>query len=385
MKKLLSTSAILGALAISASSANAANLQVNVGGFLDFQAGYTSDDIVGDSSVATDNDDNKINFNNDTEVQFTVEGKGDNGLEYGAVVELEADINAGDQAGDGGANADKTYLFVQGGWGRAELGGNTDSSEALSVNTSRFASATGGVDGDFYRYLSANNPGGTNAFIVSPDLPIAEAGVGATGATANDEDATKVTYYTPRFSGFQAGVSYIPNSQATGVAAINETGYENVWTGGVNYSGEFSGVGVKAAITGQTGDAKDQTVIAEDLSAWDAGLNVSFSGFTVGGSYGDWTDSLGTNTDAEYYDIGAGYASGPFSVSVTYLNSDVDAGVAGTDDDEFDNLSVGADYQLAPGLVPYIEASFFDFDSNGTGVANDNDGTVVLVGTELTF
>ncbi len=381
MKKLLSTTAILGALAFSATPAEAANLQVNVGGFLDFQAGYIDDDV--NESLPGHN---KVTFNNDAEIHFTVEGKADNGLEYGAVIELEADIGNTDNQQNGGLNADKTYLFVQGGWGRVELGGNTDAAEALSVNSSTFASATGGIDGDFYRYLPS--AAGLNGFFIRPDLPLAHNGGGLGFNPGTDEDATKITYYTPRFSGFQAGVSYIPQSEDIGTAvpaagAVGEV--EHVFSGGINYSADFDTVGVKAAITGQTGDAK-RSLTGEDLRAWDAGVNVSFSGFTVGGSYADIDESpaFGPGTDARSWDVGVGYAAGPFSVSATYFDSEVDFG--GGVENDFQNLSIGVDYQLAPGLVPYAEVSFFDADSDaGAPAGVSNDGTIVLIGTELTF
>lgn len=383
MKKLLSTTAIIGAVAF-ATSASAADLQVNVGGFLDFQAGYTQDDIIGDGGAgAAQRDASVANFNNDTEIHFSIDGKADNGLEYGAVIELEADINAGD-AQDGGTNADKTYIFLQGGWGRVELGGNTDASEALSVNTSTFASATGGVDGDFYRYTDIGNAGGAGgtltgfAGIIRPDLPIANAG----NAAGTNEDATKITYYSPRFAGFQAGVSYAPNSGSTGVTVPgNASTFEDVLTGGINYAAQWDSIGFKAAITGQTAEAK--AVGAQvDLGAWDAGVNVTFAGFTVGGSYGDWDDALGVNTDSDYWDIGLGYEFGAFSASATYLDSTAETGAV---EDEFENIVLGIDYKLAPGLVPYAEVSFFEFDGSGAGIANDNEGTVFILGTELSF
>ena len=51
-------------------------------------------------------------------------------------------------------------------------------------------------------------------------------------------------------------------------------------------------------------------------------------------------------------------------------------------------MSIGADYKLAPGLVPYVEVSFFEADDNVTDVAGaseDNEGTVFIVGTALNF
>jgi predicted porin len=392
MKKLLTTSAILSAVAF-ASSANAADLQVNVGGFLDFQAGYTSDDLIGAGADQR----NDINFGNDAEIHFSVDGKADNGLEYGAVIELEADISqstaaAGDNS-DNGFNADKTFVFLQGGFGRVELGGNTGAEEALSVNTSTFASATGGVDGDFYRFTAAP----TNfAGITAPDLALASSGNGGAVSGSNvNEDATKITYYTPRVSGFQAGVSFIPNTEAVGQTTLGTNGYENIWTAGVNYSGDFDGVGVKVAATGIRGSNAEKTAAStDDLEGYDVGANVSFSGFTVGGSYGSFQDVRLTDgvpalnnatSEASYWDAGVGYEMGAYSASVTYLDSSVDSSAA-NDRDDFSNLVVGVDYKLAPGLTPYAEVAFFDYDSgNGATTASDNSGTVVIVGTELSF
>lgn len=382
-KTLLTTTAILGALA--STGAQAGNLQVNVGGFVDFQAGYVSDDIVGDSQGGGLANNNETNFNTDAEIHFIVEGTADNGLEYGAVVELEADVGATTDTDAAGNNADKAYVYLQGGWGRVELGENTGAEAALSVNTASFASATGGVDGDWYRYAAAPTGGGTNGFITEPDLVLANGGTASAVGEGADEDATKITYYSPRFSGFQVGVSYIPNSGDTvrqGGAVAATADNEDVFTGGINFTEQFDEIGVAASVTGLKGDDKTPGGNA-DLEGYAAGVNLTFAGFTAGGSYGEWEDVFGTGVDAEYFDLGLGYAAGPWSVSATYLNSEVDA--AGTVADEFDNLVVGADYQLAPGLVPYAEVSFFEYDSAGTGVANDNEGTVFILGTELTF
>ncbi|PIR31991.1 MAG: hypothetical protein COV36_05760 [Alphaproteobacteria bacterium CG11_big_fil_rev_8_21_14_0_20_44_7] len=378
-KTLLSTSAILAAFGIAA-GAQASNLQVNVGGYIDFQAGHVSDDIVGEGA----NVQNETEFNTDSEIHFVVEGVADNGLEYGAVIELEADVD-GQDGYDSGANADKAYIYLQGGWGRVELGENTDAAEALSVNTSNFASATGGVDGDWYRYAGL---AGGETFIIKPDLHLAHSGNATNlngGETAN-EDATKVTYYSPRFSGFQVGLSYVPNTGDASPTLFNGQGVtdnEDLFAAGINYTGQFDEVGLAAAITGVTGDDKTVGGTA-DIEGWDAGINVTFSGFTIGGSYGDWQDTLGTTTDANYFDIGLGYASGPWSISATYLESEIDRAGA-TNDDDFDNFVIGADYQLAPGLVPYAEVSFFDMDADNAVSTQDNEGTVIMLGTQLTF
>ena len=394
MKKLLSTTAFLGALALTAGSAEAANLQVNVGGFVDFQAAYIDDDRVGDDTPASAaSDANRVNFNTDTEIHFTVEGVADNGLEYGAVIELEADVDNTDVAQNGGDESDKAYLFAQGGWGRVELGNNTDAAEALSVNSATFASGTGGVDGDFYRYAFA--PASTSGFVVRPDLPIANAGNGA----AINEDGTRVTYYTPRIAGFQGGVSYTPNSGDVGTAAVSGAGFQNVVSGGVNFTTQYDQFAIKLAAAAEIGDEKtDDAFGNEHLGSWEVGGNVSFAGFTVGGSYADLgqiitstpaAGGLGIATavvvdDANYWDAGVGYAFGPWSASATYFESEVD-NLGATGDNEFTNLVIGTDYKLAPGLVPYAEVSFFEYEGVTGGAADNNDGTAVIVGTQLTF
>jgi hypothetical protein len=362
MKKfLLGTTALIGAATLFASAAHAEGPAVTLGGFVDFQAGYVDQDLDATGTVGG----RDLKFQNDTEVHVKVDGKADNGLGYGAVIELEADVTA-DNDGEG-LNADKTYLFLESNFGRVELGNNLAPTQTMKVDASTFSHGTGGVDSDFYDFV-----GGTAGFIVAPDLPL-------NNAANIAEDATKVVYYTPRAGGFQGGVSFTPDSGNGGTAAgfstdANAGQFENVFDLGVNYTGQYDQVGIAASATGSFGSA--EAAGQEDLEAYALGLNLSYLGFTAGGSYGDWQDSIANNVDASFWNVGLGYETGPFGASVSYFDSE-----AGTN--EFSNLIVGADYKLAPGLVPYVEVNFFDLDAAGT--LADNEGTAVLAGTQLTF
>ena len=367
MKKiLLGTTALIGAATLFASAAHAEGPAVTLGGFIDFQAGYVSQDL---DAVNTVNGHN-LKFQNDTRVDVKVDGKADNGLGYGAVIQLQADVS--NDADNGGVNADKTYLFLESNYGRVELGSQVSPAKTMRVDASNFAHGTGGVDGDFYDFV--NNAG---AALVSPDLPL---DAGTTAGANTTENATKIVYYTPRAGGFQAGVSFAPDSGNRGTAAgfsnaNNAAQAKNVFDLGLNYTGQYEQVGIAASATGSVGSA--ELVGTNDLAAYALGLNLNYRGFTVGGSYGDWSDSLNTTgADTDFWNVGLGYETGPFGASVSYFTS-----TAGTTD--FDNVIVGADYKLAPGLVPYVEVNFFDIDATGT--ASDNKGTAVLAGTQLTF
>ena len=240
-------------------------------------------------------------------------------------------------------------------------------------------------------------------------LPLAYGNVGGglhnnTG-DHSEENLNKVTYYTPRFVGVQLGLSYLPDQvnrgQGAGTGVVDRTDYNagmsrNIFAGGINYDNKFGDVGVTAAATGEYGKAQLNTY--ESLKAWNAGLKVSYMGFSLAGGYGDWGKSNTLKADnsksTNYWDIGAAYEYGPFGVSVTYLKSQVDCGTAltgsGINSDcaaagknKFDDISTGVDYKLAPGLTPYAEVTWYK--ENAVTAANDNKGYVGIVGTQLNF
>ncbi len=368
MKKiLLGTTGLVGAAVLFASAASAETPKVTVGGFADFQVGIMSDDL--------DAAQRAHGFRNDTEVSISVDGKSDSGLGYGAVIDLEADVTA-DADGEG-LNAARTYVYLDGNWGRFELGSNNSAIEALKVDAGSIARATGGINGAWHYFANATG----STYITTTGLVQEHGSLLALGGETT-ENVNKITYYSPRFSGFQLGVSYSPDSTDKGqtVTRSDVGGAGDIFDIGLNYEGQWDQITLAAAITGEFGDA--DTAGVNDISAWNAGLALGYMGFSLAGSYGDWDDSLmAASLDQDYWTLGLAYDFGPFGASVTYLDSDVE--VAGGADNEFDNLVIGADYELAPGLTPYVEVSLYEFDAPVGGV--DNDGSVFIVGTLLSF
>lgn len=386
MKKiLLATTTLIGAAGLFAGAALADSPKVTLGGFADFQVGITGEDNdAGERSSA---------FRSDTEISIKIDGKTDGGLGYGGEVDLEADVDGdgsdpttGVDSDNQGLNASRTFVYLEGAWGRVQMGSDLGVTNTMKVDASRIARATGGIDGDFTYFVTPT----TGQVIATPDL-IMDYGLQGAGANPqlgdeSTENNNKVSYYTPRFSGFQAGVSYIISDlgrgQAISRADTTAGRADNIFAGALSWEGKFDQVGIALAATGEWGHG--QTAATEDLRTWEAGAKFSYMGFSIAGSYGDWGDSLRTASnlnDNWFWDVGAAYENGPFGVSVTYLRSNYEA--SATTDNKFDNVSVGVDYKLAPGFTPYAEVSFISVDPTGT--AQDNDATVGIVGTVLNF
>lgn len=374
MKKiLLGTTGLVGA-ALIASAASAETPKVTLGGFSDFQAGYSDQDV---TSTKRDG----LNFRNDNEVSIHVDGKTDAGLGYGAVIDLEAD--ATDDADNQGTNAARTFTYLESGWGRAEMGSNKSAAATMRVDASSVAVATGGINGAWTYFA---NP--TGEFISTSKL-VTEHGSTAAYGDESTYNATKVTYYTPSYAGFQGGVSYTPDSEARGqnlgsVATPTITaGYSNVWDFGVSYNTTFDN-SWKLGLAGTYERADTDGVVAtsDDTSSWNAGAVLGVAGFSLAGSYGEWNDATVTagSADGDYWTAGLGYEAGPVGLSATYIDSTLELAAG---DSDFSNLVFGADYKLAPGLTPYAEVSLFDADAAGAGA--DNEGTAVILGTQIAF
>jgi len=206
-------------------------------------------------------------------------------------------------------------------------------------------------------------------------------------------------------NGANLGVTPNPNGPDR---SKNEPGLsQNIVSGGLNYDNKFGDIGFTAAATGEWGQAEQ--AIYNNLAAWNVGAKVSYMGWSLAGSYGDWGKSNTLKQDGSnsthYWDVGAAYEYGPFGFSVTYLNSMFDCGqsaVVGsgansscltTGTNKFQSVSFGTDYKLAPGLTPYAEVTYFDENSSilGTAVpsatsrASRDTGTVGILGTQLNF
>jgi outer membrane protein OmpU len=394
MKKILLGTTAIAAAALYAQSAQA-QLTVSLGGYTEFFGAYYEDD----SSNRTNRE-----FQLETEIVVRADGKADNGLLYGAKVELQNSTPTTQGANSTGIGTDEASVYLAGTWGRLELGDFDGAADTLAI----YAPLVGieQVDGDAYDFLVNTPTTGTRAGFNLGGLPN-----GTIVKLPDSGDATKIMYITPRFAGFQAGASYATqgSSEAQDVVAFkNVGGYKDFWEAGVNWTGEFAGFSIAAGATttGATGqDTSVPGLSLEDFWTWQAGAQVGYAGFKFGGGYYDGGDynkvsnAPNASSDSSAWHLGASYTAGPFAVGVTYAEAQGYKGsptilnnavVSSTYASDYKTYGGGVAYTLAPGLVlqgdlMYVDEKLRNFSQTGDVSTADNEGYVAVISTRLNF
>lgn len=439
MKKILLATTAIAGVALFANAA-AAEVKLNLGGYF---AGY---------GVYSDNDEptgvslREFDLRRDTEVHVSGETTLDNGLTVG----FHTEQNLG-----GTANTDEVYGYFSGSWGRVNLGSEDGAAYLLQVAA---PSADSNIDG-LRNYIQAFDT--TNLTV---------AGAGADGSTGFLSDAAdlglssdsrlnydhvsdvggantdRISYLTPKFNGFQAGVSFAPeqgqNNEVNGFAGVsadNDVGqHEKIWEVGARWDGEFQGFGLSLGAGYSTSDleatatlpvadnagVETQPVITDGVTAWNVGANIAWNAFSLGAGYlteeSEMVDAIEvTDTSAVFarrsldvtrdtWVVGLGYDNGPWHLGASYLNAQLErdaSGVAADDgevnalDAETDRITVGAGYTFGPGMTFRGAVAFGNFDKNAvaedasdgagedgiTDAAIDRDFTQVTIGTDIQF
>ena len=348
---LMASSAIVGAAALAASPAAAQELKLSA--FQQFMASGGGADI--------DSADRSFGFATNTEVHVNGSIMADNGITFGFRVEFEAD------AGETN-NVDENSIWASGSFGKIEFGKNDGAEDTFMVNGSNSGVDYGGVGNPTSNFLSTVYAGDART---SVDL---RGGV-------DTSDATKITYTTPNFNGFSAGISYTPDTACTtgnSFCGENSTGaHDNVGIG-IGYDGEFNGVGLELGVVGAIGKADAEP--EDTLYGIGGGFAISFSGFTI--AFGGIFDDLDGNGGEGYaFDLGIGYAAGPWSFSIN--------GIYSEDDDSDDELLAGSanvGYNLAPGVNVFL-TGFVGEEDFGSTVDGESDNQIVAVtsGLKLSF
>ncbi len=358
MKKgLLATTALIGAGVLMAGTAGAAEApEYKLGGGMNFQV-YWADQNFQD----TKGQDHGWYFGVDeAELALKVSGAADNGLKYGFKIEIQVNT-------DDGTVADEARIQLSGNWGTVQLGDEDGAEDTMNYGGENLMGATGGFDGDF-----------GDIYISAPSA-FAPTGPSIAGDTS---DATKVTYYSPRFSGFQVGASLTPTPN--GGDDFKEDGdWENHYGLGANYDNTFGSVRVRASAVYSTNTSNVTWI--EDDAAFSVGGIVGFGPFSVAANYTDNSDSgmpTGSGAETSYWNAAGQYSAGSFTLAGGYFSGLIE----NSDGDtlEFTNISLTADYTVAPGLGAYAEINLIEEESDD-GPSDDQDATILILGIKASF
>lgn len=344
---ILGTTALVAATALTAGTASAAEkIKLGLGGYLQSSFVVASYD---------DGDQLPTDIRHEGEVFFTGSTTLDNGLTFGVNIQLEARQD-GDQV-------DETYMYVSGSFGRILFGSENSASYLMHYASPSPVPAWG---------------------LASPN---ANAGGFTTPSTYTNDvsDADKLTYFTPRFGGFQFGVSYTPDADdETGsdsspyTPILDEGEADEAYSLGANFNKKFGSVGVKASL----GWEHEESTTAEDQDEYSAGIGIDVAGFSIGAAY-KLTDNDGNVDDEERHDynIGLSYGMGPWKVGIQYAGVDLDD----ASDGHLDVVVIGGQYDLGPGITAFGGVQFWSADDALVSADTGDDATVFFLGTALSF
>jgi hypothetical protein len=378
MKKILLAGTALAGLVLAAAPAKAEGLKLDLGGLFRGYAVYLDGDET-DTAGAGD-ELRQFDLRRDSEVHFTGETTLDNGLTVG--VHAETDLV-------GAVATDETYAYFSGNWGRVNFGSEDGAAYLLQVAA---PSADSNVDGLRVNISSfsaaAFDTDVTDATIANETLLLNSFSYDQADFSSTD----RLTYLTPKFSGFQAGVSYaqedgqnvVGNNTSGPQTNDDNDGFEKLWEAAARWDGEFQGVGLSAG-AGYSSASDENTgagAITDDLDTWNLGLGGTFGGFSLGGIYTESNRGLAASNDVKTWVLGGAWDNGPYHVGASYADSTVET--AGAADLEGVRYAVGGGYTFGPGMTFRGSVAVLDTDSNGVN-ANDAKQTQVAVGTDIQF
>ncbi len=397
---------------------------------------------------------------------------------FGAIAKFEMNYSSKNRSES--PNLDQSFLFAENAFGRFEFGNYFAVNQKMKAGPAQIARGAGGINGKYleqvnFPSLGVGNSGNSSTSICSGKfgdsacqnlklprfITLAQSPVGHGGyaksfyrrgannnyqigsfdyksqgrssfrAIKDDsydgiEDATKFSYYSPRISGFQAGLSYAFDSKSLGATKqtaldVDYLRLRNIFSFGLNYSQNFDNFELKIATTGEHGKSQNSQFSSarRNLNSYDISTTLSYFGFSLSAAKGFWGKSLmpkngiyscnysankslaeqncaagsSAQKSAGYFSYGLAYEIGPFATSLTSIRSQFMSNL-------YNAVSVGFDYRFKRDLVGYIEATSYKFQvnqpsavdiSNQNSLANsanqlaNNSGKVFLAGFYYIF
>ena len=370
MKKiLLGTSALLVAGMVSA-SANAAPVKLSVGGYANWYTGFVDannhlEDVQGKKYE-------HVPVVGEVEVHFKGETTLQNGLKFGAVIELTS-VNADDS----GADEDQSYIYADTAAGRFTFG----KIDSISKQLHKSSKDVGLLDIQ-----------GSDVGKLVPHVGFRSVEHISTDIRRADDEAT-IAYFSPKFAGFTIAASY---SNVDTDATHNMEGNDAAYSAVVSYNNTFGKVTLDADVGYTRYDKWGFYVVnaAEELISIgnleyevNAGFRVGVAGFSIGGGYkfGNGRDAL---NDCHTFDAGVAYENGPYGVSLSYINENIETDAVGRDDLKTQMLLASFGYEITDGVKTFASVAYVNqkgYVRDAFGGSENANAYVIAGGLGLTF
>jgi outer membrane protein OmpU len=307
-------------------------------------------------------DDVTTEFFQDLDVTFTMSGTADNGLTFGAAVDLDESTGGGAFApnDDGG-----TSIFISGDFGTLTMG-DTDGALDWALTEVNVGSP-GSIADDETTHAGYNGnsalDGHYDGQVLRYDYSFGDFGI----ALSVEQDDDTIA---------PGGVFNLPVGAANNAAVTADP----IWGIGANYSGMFAGGSFGVGIGYQTtNDGLDNVAGSQGVSVLGVSGSVELdSGFAAAINYST-IEVDGANNDGTHMGIGASYSFDAFSVHANYGEYDWDTGAFAADSEGY---GLAAAYDFGGGLSAHLGYGWGDV----TAVNNSAGGaTTATLGSSDTW
>ena len=370
-KQLMTTTALVaaGVIATSGAALGASKPKLSLGGWFEGIVG------IADQEEAAVGNRVGLDVQQDSEIFFKGSVKLDNGIKITTRVELEG------QSSNSSDTIDEAYMGIKGKFGEVRIGSEDNAAHLMTT----------GNMGSWATNVGQNLNFDVADWVEKP--PGHAMSSGTNRLDLGEGDSEKLTYFTPRFAGFQVGVTYMPsaNEGQNGRPEFTSSANHSGFAVATRYNGKFDSVGIGASVGyAQYNPAGDSSPnMMSDPKGWAAGLKLTFGKITVAGGYGHEmnlkSDQSTTGNDGNRnIEFGIKYDGGKNKFSLGYQTADSEAtGAAG--EDEFSSAMLSYRRALGPGVQYRLNLMWGDFEGEDVGSADDNDGYAITTSVRLAF
>ncbi len=423
------------------------SVKINFSAYIDFQAGFRNQAHLTDDEKKVSKNRGSFAFNSTAAVKVDLSNTVD-GVTYGGKIIL---VPTAKRKGGGSYNG--SHLYVQSEYGRFEAGSPFSASSTMMISGMGISAGSASNWARYADFTSSYMRQGAEfdpSFTTSADFFLdSKLVTKLNDRKYSSEPARSIAFYTPKYNindstKIQIGISYTPDSSNTGADSHNKNSsgvqkkvikkyydsnandkemiyktfgeaeyfefdrnVKDAISTGICLEKNFSdGVDLKLALSGEFGKAAKQAkhVVLDsnnnvvkttehklsNLKTYNIGAVLNVGNFAYSAAYGSLGESLTTSAfnktgrETDYYTATVAYNQGPFATSLSYRKIDQFTNIT-------EAISIGTDYQLAPGFKPYASISAFSIEGRPeyfTGSKPEKRktrGTVALIGAKLSL